>query len=226
MMRLFTCLALAALLLAGTACSSVPFRPTRLTPTGPSTAAALTEGLWDAGNGTYLIRHSALFEFQGMRTPLAGVMRLDTGRKSARLVGMNEMGVKLFDLAIDRSSHEALFIMPELASYPGFAEAVAASVQRIFLSAGPARDDALTVTPRSYRLSGNRDGKTLLFTLGGKHGQLLEKSCSGPGEEWRVRYYEHQWQQLLPIPRGIVLDDERAGYRLTLWIESVEQSDE
>jgi len=41
-----------------------------------------------------------------------------------------------------------------------------------------------------------------------------------------VRYYRYQRSQGRLFPGGIVLDDERAGYRLTLWIESVEKADE
>jgi len=226
MNRLIRHIALCALVALGTACSMVPFKSTELVPTEPLPAAALVDGLWNAGGGTFLIRQSALFEFRGMRMPVSGAMKLDTGKKSARLVGMNDMGVKLFELTVDRTSCETHFIMADLGRYPGFADAVATSVRRIFLAPEPARDDTLTVAPKSYRLTRFQDGTRFGFILGGRHQQLLEKSAKSLNEQWRVRYYEHQWQQLRPIPRGIVLDDDKAGYRLTLWIESVEETDE
>jgi hypothetical protein len=218
---------LGASLLLSSACASVPFADTELTPTLPRSAAELSGAPWNQGTGSLLIRQSALFELKGMRVPIVGVMKLDLGRKSARLVGMNDMGVKLYDISVDASSSQALFVIPDLARYPGFAEAVAVSVRRIFLAPEPAPGDTLKRFPTSYQLSRTTGARgTLRFTFGGAQAQLLEKSCRGPAESWRVRYYQYQRQQGRLFPGGIVLDDNRAGYRLTLWVESVEKTDE
>jgi hypothetical protein len=216
----------AALLLAG-GCATARFPDTTLTSTRPTSAAALAAGLWNAGSGSLLVRQSALFEFQGMQVPLAGLMKLDLATRDARLVGMNDMGVKLYDISVDAHSSQAHFIIPDLAKYPGFAEAVAVSVRRIFLTPEPEAGDLLAVTPTSYLLSRTgAAGAKLSFTLGGADAQLLEKSCRGAAESWRVRYYQYQRSQGRIFPGGIVLDDDKAGYRLTLWIESVEKTDE
>ncbi len=214
-------------LLLTSACAAVPFRSTEPAPTIPRTAAELSGALWSAGAGNVIIRQSALFEFEGMRVPIAGVMKLDPAAKIARLVGMNDMGVKLYDISVDAVSSQANFIIPDLAGYPGFAEAVAVSVRRIFLTPEPAPGDRLERTATNYHLTRkNDDGGTTRFTLGGADVQLLEKSYRGSAESWRVRYYQYQHQQGRLFPGGIVLDDEQAGYRLTLWIESVEKTDE
>lgn len=216
----------ALLLLAG-GCAGVPFARTELTPTLPLSAAQLSGGIWSAGSGSLLIRQSALFELAGMRVPIAGVMKLDLAGKSARLVGMNDMGVKLYDISVDAASSQAHFVIPELARYPGFAEAVAASVRRIFLAPHPSPDDALERTSERYLLTRESGaGGALRFSFGGADAQLLETSCRGPAESWRVRYYQYQRRQGRLFPGGIVLDDDRANYRLTLWIESVEKTDE
>jgi hypothetical protein len=216
-----------ALLLLVSACTPVPFPPTQLTPTVPCPSTTLTDGLWSAGSGSLLIRQSALFELQGMKVPIAGVMKLNLTAQSARLVGMNDMGVKLYDLSVDATTSTTHFIIPDLARYPGFSEAVAVSVRRIFLAPQPAPSDLLKRSSTSYLLSRKSgDGGTLRFLFGGAEAQLLEKSSQGPAESWRVRYYQYQRQAGRIFPGGIILEDEQAGYRLTLWIESVEKSDE
>lgn len=218
---------LVALLLSVSACATVPFVPTELTPTTPRTAAELSARLWSSGSGSLMIRQSALFELEGMRIPIAGIMKLDLTAKAARLVGMNDMGVKLYDISVNAAASQAHFIIPDLARYPGFAEAVAVSVRRIFLAPQPAPGDMLQRTPTSYLLTRKTAAEgTLSFTFGGAEAQLLEKLSRGPAESWRVRYYQYQRQQEQIFPGGIVLDDDRAGYRLTLWIESVEKTDE
>lgn len=216
-----------ALLLLVNACATVPFASTELTPTVPRSAAALSDGLWSGGSGSLMVRQSALFEFGGMKVPIAGVMKLDRSAKVARLVGMNDMGVKLYDISVDAASSQAHFIIPDLARYPGFAEAVASSVRRIFLYPEPAADDTLERTKANYLLTREEsDGGTTRFVFGGADSQLLEKQYRGPAGSWLVRYYQYNPQQGRLFPGGIVLDDDRAGYRLTLWIESVENSDE
>lgn len=218
---------LVACLLLLSACATVPFARTELTPTVPRSAAALSGALWSSGTGSLLIRQSALFELEGMRVPIAGIMKLDLTAKVARLVGMNDMGVKLYDISVDAVSSQAHFIIPDLARYPGFGEAVAVSVRRIFLTPEPSAGDTLERTPTSYLLTRENGAEgTVRFTFGGADALLLEKSCRGAAESWRVRYYQYQRRQGHLFPGGIVLDDDRAGYRLTLWIESVEKTDE
>jgi hypothetical protein len=226
-MRVLPRILIAACLMLGSGCATSRFPATELSPTAPTSAAKLAAGLWSAGSGSLMVRQSALFELQGMRVPMAGIMKLDLAPKGARLVAMNDMGVKLYDISVDPVGSQAHFIIPDLARYPGFAEAVALSVRRIFLEPEPGPGDQLQVKAESYLLS-RKDpgGREILFTLGGADAQLLEKSGHGPAESWRVRYYQYQRGQGRLFPGGIVLDDEKAGYRLTLWIESVEKADE
>jgi len=219
-------LCLLAALLSAAACATAPFRPTEPTRTRPTTAAALAGNLWTAGKGSFLIRQSVLLEFQGARIPMVGILKLDTGNKTARLVGMDDLGVKLFDLSVDRGSSRTHYTLPALDRTPGLAVAVSDSVRRIFLEPEPAEDDALAIDADQYRLSRDREGTSIRFHLGGQDAQLLKKSCTGPKERWEVRYHEYRRRLDVPVPGGIVLDDYRAGYRLTLWTESVERVDE
>lgn len=214
----------ASLLLAS--CATARFPATELTRTRPTSARELLGGLWNSGAGSLILRQSALFELQGMRVPIAGIMKLDLAAREARLVGMNDMGMKLYDIFVTPSSSRAYFIVPDLARYPGFTEAVAASVRRIFLEPQPALGDLLEVTPKSYLLTRESGAGKIRFTLGGAEAQLVEKSCRGRAESWRVGYYQYQRKLGRLFPGGIVLDDDQAGYRLTLWIESVEKTDE
>lgn len=229
MRRLGGTLLTVLLLMVVSACTTVtvPFAATELVPTTTRGAAELCNGQWTSGGGSLMIRQSALFEFEGLRVPIAGVMKLDRSAKVARLVGMNDMGVKLYDISIAAASSQAHFIVPDLARYPGFAEAVAVSVRRIFLDPAPVASDTFEQTATKYLFTRQGgDGGTIRFALGGAEAQLLEKSYSGPSGAWRIGYYQYQQQQGQLFPGGIVLDDQRAGYRLTLWLESVDKSDE
>lgn len=207
--------------------AAIPFQQTELMPTTPKSAAELTQGLWSFGEKSVLVAHSALFEMRGMKVPVTAMMRLDPRAREARLVGMNDMGVKLYDITVAAGSTRVNFVIPELERYPGFAEAAAVSVRRIFLDPLPEPGDRLETGKESYLLTReNGSGATLRFLIGGAESQLLEKSSRGEGESWLVRYYQYRPGPAGPFPEGIVLEDERAGYRLTLWIDNVGTSDE
>lgn len=224
-MKRFVILALCALFsLCG--CAGVPFPATELVPVTPRNAKELVAGLWSSGSGTVMVSHSALFEMGGMKVPVSALMRLDRDRGEARLVGMNEMGVKLYDVEVTRKESRAHFLVPDLERYPGFAEAVGASVRRIFLEPFPTGEDTLEIAPRQYLFTRSLPEGSLRFALGGTEAQLIEKSYRGKDGAWQVGYYRYGRGEAGLFPGGIVLRDDRAGYRLTLWIEGVEKDDE
>lgn len=224
MRRLFPA---ALLLTVLCACApAVPFAPPTLTPTRPLTSGELLTPLWTAPDGIWRLRQSGLFELRGRRLPLSGFLQLDTRRQTARLVGMNDMGVKFFDLTVMPETTQEHFLLPELAATPGLSGAVATAVRRIFLVPQPRPDDVLDIGRDRYRLSRREAAGTVEFLFGGEPPLLLEKSTRGAVGEWRARYYEYRDVAGRRLPGGIVLEDARAGYRLTLWLEEARKVDE
>jgi hypothetical protein len=171
------------------------------------------------------LRQTAKFSFRVREVPMIGMMELDTRRNEARLVAVNQMGVKLFDLTVSEEGVSENYLLPQLAGYPRFSEAVAISLRRIFLAPGPQPEvDVLQEAAEGYRLSGERDGEPIAFLFGGDPVRLVEKSALGPKDDWRVVYLDYQQDSGLSFPREIVLEDRRAGYRLDLRIDNVRQS--
>jgi hypothetical protein len=221
-MRSLPVLLLCLALLAGCA-PAPPFAPTPMAPTRQLTAQELIEPLWT--REAWRIRQSALFEFGGARVPMAGFLLLDPQGGTARLVGLNDMGVKLFDLEVFREGFREHFLLPELGRYPQMSRAVADSVRRIFLAPQPEIGDALHIGGRDYRLSRGADSHTT-FLFGGSGATLLEKNRQGEGEDWRVRYFEYRQAGTFLVPGGILLEDRLANYRLTLWLDEVRKDHE
>jgi hypothetical protein len=215
------------MLLALAGCAGAPFAPPELAAVRPRvTAQELAGGAWTAQAGVYRLRQTVLFEFRGARVPMSGMMRLDLGERKARLVAMNDLGVKFFDLAVDERGEELNYLLPDLAEIPRFSEAVAASVRRVFLTPRPAPGDALRLAEKRYLLERSSGGGVTRFVFGGNDPQLIETGVETEEEDWKVRYFEYRKAGETVYPRGIVLDDRLAGYRLTLWLEEVERLDE
>ena len=216
---------LALLFVAG--CTAIPpFAAPTLVPLPPCDAATVAASDWSGTQGALTIRQSVLLEVAGGSWAMNGMLRLDPDAGTARLVALDDMGIKLFDLVVRADGYEERYLMPALARYPGLSAAVATSVRRIYVDPRPNGHDILQVHPDRYLLRrGDPDGETL-FLFGGEPLALLVKeyrSASG-GAGWQVRYYEYRDSDGLRWPHGIVLTDEAAGSRLTLWLESVKGS--
>lgn len=215
-----------ALLLAGLAgCATVPpFAAPTLVPLPPRTAAAVAASDWSQTQEPLTIRQSALLQMAGRSWMLNGLLLLDPAAGSARLVALDDMGVKLFDLSVTAAGSEVHYLLPPLERVPGLMATIAASVRRIYVDPRPNEHDILQIHPDRYLLRrSDAEGETL-FLFGGEPLQLLEKSRRVTGDArggWQVRYYEYRTLGGLDWPRGIVLSDEAAGLRLTLWLESV-----
>lgn len=212
-----------ALLLGG--CASIPFEKPLLSPTRALTMAELAAADWRAAPGVWRIRQSGLFELRGRRLPMEGFLELDNDGRRVRLVALEGLGLKLFDLTVTVDGVEVHHLLPDLAKEPRLAEAVAASVRRIFLTPRPDAGDRLEIRERDYRLT-QPGGERVEFLFGGEPPLLLETRVRGAAGDWRVGYYQYREAAGVPIPEGILLQDRRAGYRLTLWLESVKRGEE
>lgn len=211
------------LLLGG--CASIPFEKPLLSPTRVLTAAELAAADWRAVAGGWRIRQSGLFELRGLRLPMEGFLELDNDGRRVRLVALEGLGLKLFDLTVTVDGVQVHHLLPDLAKDARLAEAVAASVRRIFLAPRPDAGDRLEIRKRDYRLT-RPGGERVEFLFGGEPPLLLGTRVRGAGGDWRVGYYQYREAAGVPIPEGILLQDRRAGYRLTLWLESVKRVEE
>lgn len=214
--------ALCLLLLLAACAKPIPFSAVERVALEPGlTAEALSEKVWTRRQGVYHLRQSVLFDFRSARIPMSGMMRLDLSRGSARLVAMNDIGVKFFDLEINENGEQEHYVLPDLKKIPRFSEAVAAAVRRVFLKPVPRTSDVLSFSGDSYQLARSIEDGEVTFSFGGKGLHLLDTRVETSSQSWKVRYYDYMDAEEIFYPGGIVLDDEVAGYRLTLWLEEV-----
>ena len=207
-------------LLAG--CTPLPFKaPPEVALDRTLDAAQLARHSWPETDSHYRVRQTVLFELRGARVPMTGLMDLDARNGSIRLVAVNDLGVKFFDLQLDRDSETLHYLLPELARFPDFGKVVASAVRRIFLLPRADGREALTFHGQRYRLSREEGARQTRFEFGGPGAQLLSIEQSTPDEEWQIDYFEYPETTAPAAPGGVVLEDRRAGYRLTLWLDEV-----
>jgi hypothetical protein len=211
------------LLLAACAGPFFPPRPTAAVPAG-RTAAELAASDWTRLPGRWLLTQAAEFSFQGRKLPMQGLLQLDAGRRTARLIAVNELGIKLLDIEVFAEGEKVHFLLPELARYPRLSEAVATSVRRMFLAPRPLAGDSLRRGADWYQLERAVGERSISFRFSGEQARLEGIRVTAPGEEWQVGYYDYRAEGKVEYPEKILLEDRVAGYRLRLKLQGMRQS--
>jgi hypothetical protein len=184
----------------------------------------LAAGIWRP-EGRLLLRQSALVTLGDRSLPLDGVLELDPSRGSARLVAIDPMGIKLFDITVRRDA------APESRGTPppgvaGAIPAVSESLRRIYLllpsgAASELRDEG---DARVVRVVGESLRETWVFD--GLTGRLRARVVKGRGSDWEVSYGPPTFFGGVGVPGEIILHDRKAGYRLTIRSIEVMRGDE
>lgn len=202
-------------------CASHPFERHQPQPLPVLTASQLVDSWWLAPGHRYLCRHSGLLEVFMRKVALEGVVKIDTTKHTARLVAMDTMGVKLFDLLVTNHDHQLNYLLPVLEEHPKLPKMVAQSLRAIFLQPNPSVQDQLVQHQRrSLLISADSAGDSFEFI--GMPVRLHRKVVDSKSASWSVEYNQYRYQNGLWAPTGIVLDDD-SGFRLTLWIQEIRE---
>jgi len=216
-----------SLFLCLSGCARVPFDDHPGQPLAQFTRAQLLADCWLASGHRYLCRHSGLLEVFTRKIPLEGVIKIDTSSGEARLVAMDSMGVKLFDLTVRTDSYQLNYLLPLLDEHRQLPEMVAKSVQHIFLPPYPGLDDELHSGQKKYQLTAPGAGVSFDFVgVPLRLSAKVNKGVGGSEETWRADYYQYKKyvgaKEQLWAPSGIILEDS-SGFRLTLWIQELRE---
>lgn len=200
-------------------CASHPFERHQPQQLPALTAEQLVDNWWLAAGHRYLCRHSGLLEVFMRKVALEGVVKIDTTKQTARLVAMDTMGVKLFDLFVTKECHQLNYLLPVLEEHPQLPKMVAQSLRAIFLQPNPSAQHRLIRRERRSVLKADDGGS---FEFIGMPVRLNRKVVDSKTSSWSVEYNQYQDQDGLWAPTGIVLNDD-SGFRLTLWIQEIRE---
>jgi hypothetical protein len=144
-----------------------------------------------------------------------GVLRVDRSAGTFELVGLNQLGVKLFHVAGDSHGDTIRFAVPPLMKHKDLLMAIAEDIRRMFLNLVPdsASEPDIDSTTIEYTQE-TPEGK-MEYEVGDSPPVLLEKRLAGFfGDQWRVRYYRYRSSSGSLYPRGIVMDNGHYHYRI------------
>lgn len=214
-MRLFTALLASLLLLS--ACAEAPLRkdePLALPGNGPqATVEYFRVKTPDKFSGF----NSIVFEIAGQKFLGMGFVEIDRKQRSFRVICLNPMGVKLFDLSGDDHGAVLNYAIEPLAQQGDIAAAVANDIRRAYLDLVPNAAATPRVDKQSITYGGGTPAGYVEHIFAKNEGNLVEKRLYDEQLiSWSVAYSAYRENGGMRTPGNIVITDYKNGYQLTI----------
>ncbi|TIH15796.1 hypothetical protein D0S45_09440 [Marinifilum sp. JC120] len=113
-------------------------------------------------SSTYLLQHSGVLSIAGKRMPLRGMLQLNPEQKTARVVMLNEMGMKLLvaEISADNANgfeSKKLFVSPFLRMIPPFYNESMRCIYEMYLAPKDAASGGQNIITKGSKQVGNRE---------------------------------------------------------------------
>jgi len=222
MTRGFRACSLAALLLCClTACATPRTLPAVWTPVPAEAAEPYFAALWTLRPVRYHIRLEAQLTYGKRKAFCAAFVRLDTAQGEARVVGMNEMGLTLFDLTVTRAGETLHTLAPLFGQASGFAAAAATVIRNLVLDMPPGAGMQAAQQPEVLRAILPGPGcsrQEYLFSR--RESTLFTKSCQA--RNWQLRCSDYRPAGGVAVPHRLQYEDARYDLVITALVRSLE----
>lgn len=177
-------------------------------------AAESLEQCWLNRPETLRVFFDAQLEYGANKFNLSVFMELKAALGQARVVGMTEMGLKLFDVSVSQDEARANSLAPNVRKPEELIQIVASLTRRVFLPRLPSASAPIRRKQELLLLKQEaKPGVEYAFEIGSKtlfRSDCASEQCGG----WRVGYHDYQ-AELAPegplAPKRIRYEDLRRG---------------
>ena len=198
-------------------CGAVPFKEAARGPLPAGNPRAIVERFQASMPANFHLLNSIVFEYNSRAFPAIGYVDIDRKNELLKVVCLNPMGVKLFELSGDRDKVENHYTIAALSRFGDITTAVGNDIRRVYLDMTPSPEARVSVGRHSLRFRQPFGAGVLEYVFSGPEGDLIEKNFYGDtGLAWRVSYYDYREQNGKRIPHGILFLNYDFHYRLTV----------
>jgi hypothetical protein len=162
------------------------------------------------------------FDYKGRFVSFIGYSDIDTKEKKFIVAGLNQVGIKLFEIKGDEDKTELRFAIEEFTKKGNFAEAVAGDIRKIYFDRLPSESSKIYRKKNEIVFVQNEPDGIIEFVFSGPGGLLTEKRHIADNRNvWRVNYYEYRNENGKLHPAGIILENIKYGYELTMRLKEI-----
>jgi hypothetical protein len=175
---------------------------------------------WASGQASeFIVEAGIVFEFQGNSMTSLCMARINNSNRSVAVVGMNPAGAKIFEASGINGktiSFSALPILPEMDTSKS-GEAILKDIGNIYFDPAPrANSIPDRLADKSLQVTVNiTENSRCEYLFAGNPPRLIRKNyyCDN-NNEWQVSFFEYMEADGKLIPKNIVYDNFKYGYRL------------
>jgi hypothetical protein len=162
------------------------------------------------------------FDYKGHSISFIGYSEIDAKEKTFIVAGLNQVGIKLFEIKGNHDKTELSFAIEEFTKKGNFAEAVAGDIRKIYFDRLPAESSKIYKKKNRIIFVQNEPDGIIEFVFAGPGNLLIEKRFIAADQEvWRVNYYEYRTENGKLHPAGIILENIKFGYKLTMRLKEI-----
>ena len=184
-------------------CESIPFKKTLDEPYSSVDPAAVREQFQARIPKHLRLLNTIVFEYNWQTFSAIGFVDVDTAERTCTLVSINQMGVKLFELSIDKDSVNTLFALPEFTAKGNFGKTVGEDIKRIYFNLVPSKEAEVDRKTFSILFRQQEGEGTAEYVFSGQGYYLTEKTYYEKGTPvYRVSFYEYLNKDGMIYPGG------------------------
>ncbi len=205
-----------------TGCAGIPFQKAGRVPIGKIEPSEIKEQFALMLPEKFRIINSMVFEYKGEAVSFIGYSDVDALEKIFTVVGLNQVGIKLFELTGNNDKTELKFAIEEFTKRGNFADAVADDIKKIYFNRLPGAGAKASREKYEIVFARNENGATIEHVFAGAGNLLVEKRCTVDNIAlWNVYYYEYRIENGKLYPAGIILENYKYDYRLILRLKEI-----
>ncbi|NCC49817.1 MAG: hypothetical protein EOM20_01245 [Spartobacteria bacterium] len=211
----------AALVLSG--CVAVPFAPTERVPVEQVNPEAVRADFLERQPADYQLINTIVFRYRWHTQAAVGYLTVDHPQQRFALAALTHMGVKLLELHSTGGVVECRYAMPELSEHiDNVAAAIGQDIQYMYFNLVPAKDTPVRKTKNEIIYAERTPSGMTEYIFAGPQPVLVEKRIYQQDKLiCRIRYYEYQSENHTLFPGGILLQNQRHGYRLEVRLKEI-----
>ena len=203
-------------------CESIPFKKALDEPYYSANPAMLRERFQASIPERLRLLNTIVFEYNWKTFSGIGFVEVDAAERTCSLVCINQMGMKLFELSIDKDSINTLFALPEFTAKGNFGKMVGEDIKRIYFDLVPSGEAEVDKKKFSVAFRQREGAGTAEYVFSGPDRYLTEKTYYENGSPvWRVSFYEYLNKNGKIYPGGTILKNYLYGYRLIVRLKEV-----
>jgi hypothetical protein len=162
------------------------------------------------------------FQYGGRRMSAIGITDVDMEAESFKVVGLNPLGIKLFDLSGDMRTINSRFVAPAFSQHKNFAQSIAQDIRRIYFHRIPASSADVSVGKYQAVYQNKEGHERLTYIFSGEIPRLTSKQlCRNNNIQWRVQYFEYVKINNHIHPGKIYLKNHKYNYQLTIVLKEI-----